>query len=151
MDFGTRDFETSGQGTTARSLVVPQSRVFLIKILWGVIGDVGSLVVARLPHVSTVAVRDGVDNPFSQILGSRVEIQHFVEVRVIDLSMDQALDLGEVAHHAVVVQLLGAAIHIHLPVMAMQVLALALIVEIKLMAGGYFQGFSDVIHYSIEN
>ena len=109
-----------------------------IKILRGIILDVGSLVVARLPHISTVAVRDSVDNPLGQVLGRRIEVQHLVDVGMVDLAVNQALDLGEVAHHAVAVELFGTAIHIDLPVVAMQVLAFALIVEIKLVTCGYF-------------
>jgi hypothetical protein len=33
--------------------------------------------------------------------------------------MDQALDFGEIANHAIAVKLLGTAIHIDLPVVAM--------------------------------
>ena len=109
-----------------------------IKILWFIILDVGGFVVARLPNISAVAVRDGIHNPFGQILGCRIEVQDFVDIGMVDLSVYQALDFGEVAHHAIAVELFGTAIHIDLPVVAMQVLAFALIVEIKLMACGYF-------------
>ena len=120
-----------------RSPVVSQSRVFLFKVLWSIVLDVGGFVVARLPYIGAVAVRDGVDNPLGQVLGRRVEVQHLVDVGMVNLAVYQALDFGEIAHHAVAVKLFGPAIHIDLPVVAMQVLALALIVEIKLMAGGY--------------
>jgi hypothetical protein len=106
-----------------------------IKVLRGIVLDVGGLVVARLPHIGAVAVRDSVDNPLGQVLGRRVEVQHLIDVGMVDLAVYQALDLGEIAHHAVAVKLLGSAIHIDLPVVAMQVLAFALIVEIKLVAG----------------
>ena len=109
-----------------------------IKILWRVILDVRSLVVARLPYIGAVAVRDGVDNPLGQVLGRRVEIQDLIDVGVVDFTMNQTFDFGEVAHHAIAVELLATAIHIDLPVVAMQVLALALVVEIELMACGYF-------------
>ena len=109
-----------------------------IKILWRVILDVRSLVVARLPHISAVAVRDSIHNPLGQVLGRRVEIQDLIDVGVVDLAVNQTFDFGEIAHHAVAVKLFSAAIHIDLPVVAMQVLAFALIVEIKLMACGYF-------------
>ena len=135
MDLGTRDFETSGHGTTTHSPAVSRQS---IKILRRVILDVRGLVVARLPHIGTIAIRDGIDNPLGQVLGGRIEIQHLVEVRVVYLAVDQTFDFSEVAHHAVVVQLLGAAIHIDFPVMAMEVLAFALVVKVELMAGGYF-------------
>ena len=100
----------------------------LIEVLWRIILDVGSLVVARLPNISAVAIWNGVNNPFGQVLSSRIEVQHLVEVRVVYLTVDQTLDFREVAHHAVVVQLFGAAIHVDLPVVAMEVLAFALVV-----------------------
>ena len=109
-----------------------------IKILWRVILDVGGFVVARLPYIGAVAVRDGIHNPLGQVLGRRVEIQDLIDVGVVNLAVNQTFDFGEVAHHPVAVELLATAIHVNLPVVAMQVLALALIVEVKLMACGYF-------------
>ena len=108
-----------------------------IKILRGIVLDVGGLVVARLPHIGTIAVRDSVDNPLGQVLGRRVEVQNLIDVGMVNLAVNQSLDLGEVADHAIAVKLFGPAIHIDFPVVAMQVLTFALIVEIKLMAGGY--------------
>lgn len=131
---------------TTRSPAVPRQ---LIKVLRSVVLDIGSLIVARLPHISAVAVRDGIHNPLGQVLGRRVEVQHFIDIGMIYLSVNQALNLSEVAHHAVAVKFLGTAIHIDLPVVAVQVLAFALIVEVKLMAGGDFEGFSDVIHIQL--
>ena len=109
-----------------------------IKILRGVVPNVGSLVVARLPHISAVAIRDGIHNPLGQILCSWIEIQDLIDVGMVDLAVNQSLDLGEVAHHAVAVELLAATIHIDFPVVAVQVLALALIIEVELVAGRYF-------------
>ena len=122
----------------ASSFLLAMTQSVLIKVLWGFILDVGSLVVARLPHIGAVAVRDSVDNPLGQVLGSRVEVQHLVDVGMVNLSVNQTFDFGKIAHHAIAVKFLGAAIHIDFPVVAVQVLAFALIVEVKLMAGGYF-------------
>ena len=110
----------------------------LIKVLRRVILDVGSLVVARLPYIGAVAVRDSVNNPFGQILSGRIEVQYLVDVGMVNLTVYQTLDLSKIAHHAIAVEFLTTAIHVDFPVVAMQVLALALIVEVKLMAGGYF-------------
>ena len=109
-----------------------------IKILWRVILDVGGFVVARLPHISAVTVRDSIHNPLGQVLSRRIKVQHLVDVGMVNLSVNQSLDLREIANHAIAVKLLGSAIHVNLPVVAMQVLAFALIVEVKLMACGYF-------------
>ena len=70
-----------------------------------------------------------------QVLSRRVEIEHLVDVGMVNLAVDHLFDQGEVAHHAVAVELLSTAIHVDLPVVAVQVLALALVIEIKLMAG----------------
>ena len=109
-----------------------------IKILWRIILDVRSLVVARLPHIGAVAVRDSIHNPLGQVLGRRIEVQDLIDVGMVNLSVNQTFDFGEITHHAIAVELLAAAIHVDLPVVAVQVLALALVVEVKLMAGGYF-------------
>ena len=90
-----------------------------IKIPWCIVLDVGSLVVARLPHISAVAVRDSVDNPLGQVLGCRIEIQDLIDVGMVYLTVNQALNLGEVAHHTIAVELFGTAIHIDLPVVTM--------------------------------
>ena len=122
----------------ASSFLLAMTQSVLIKVLRSVVLDVGSLVVARLPYIGAIAVRDSVDNPLGQVLGSRVEVKHLVDVGMVNLTMYQSLDLSKVAHHAVAVKLLSTAIHIDLPVVAVQVLAFALVVEVKLMAGGYF-------------
>ena len=109
-----------------------------IKILRRIVLDVGGLVVARLPHIGAVAVRNGIDNPFGQGLGRRVEVADIFDVGMVDLAMNQALDLGEVTHHTIAVELFTTAIDVDFPIVAVQVLAFALVVEIKLMAGGYF-------------
>ena len=110
----------------------------LIKILRCIVFDIGGFIVARLPHISAIAVRDSVDNPFGEVLGCWIEVQNLIKVGMIYLSVNQAFDFGEVTHHAVVIQFLSAAIHVHFPVVAVEVLAFALVVEVELMAGGYF-------------
>ena len=138
-DFGTSRLrallQAQGPASQSRSLAVSRQ---LFKILRGVILDVGGLVVARLPHISAVAVRYSVDNPFGYILGRRIEVEDIIDVGMVDLAMNQTLDFGKIAHHAIAVELFTTAIHVDLPVVAMQVLAFALIVEIKLVTGGYF-------------
>ena len=121
-------------------------RYISVEILGGVIRNIGGFVVARLPHIGTVAVGHRIDNPAGQILRRRVEIEHIVQITMVYLPVNQPFDFGKVADHAVAVQLFGAAIDIDLPVVTVEVLALALIIEVELVAGGYFKGFADVIH-----
>lgn len=52
--------------------------VHLFKILHGIVHNVGCLVVARLPHICTVAVGHRIHNPFGQIFGRGVEVKYFV-------------------------------------------------------------------------
>ena len=109
-----------------------------IKVLRGVVLDVGGLIVARLPDISAVAVRYGVNNPFGYVLGRRVEVEDIIDIGMVDLAMNQTFNLGKIAHHAIAVELFTTAIDVDLPVVAVQVLAFALVVEVKLMTGGYF-------------
>ena len=138
---GTRDYGTRGS----------KSRVScpLIKVLRRIVLDVRRLIIPRLPHVGAIAVRDGVHNPLGQVLSRWVEVQHLVDVGMVDLAVDKLFDQGEVAHHTIAVKLFGTAIHVDLPVVAMKVLALALIVEVELVASRYFKGFSYVIHIQL--
>ena len=109
--------------------------VHSIKILRSIVLDVGSLVVARLPHIGAVAVRDSIHNPLGQVLGRRIEVQDLIDVGMVDLAVNESLDLGEVAYHTIAVELCSAAIHIDFPIVAVKVLAFALVVEVELVAG----------------
>ena len=135
-DMGLRDFGPFDKLRDSAVVEPVETPCQLIKILRGIVLNVGSLIVTRLPHISAVAVRNGVNNPFGQVLSRRIEVKDFIQVGVVNLAMNQTLDFSKVAHHAVVVQLLGATVHVDLPVVAMKVLALALIVEVELVAGG---------------
>ena len=52
--------------------------VHLLKILHGIVHNVGCLIVARLPHIRPIAVGHRIHNPLGQILGRRVEVEFFV-------------------------------------------------------------------------
>jgi hypothetical protein len=70
----------------------------------------------------------------SDVLGCWVELENFVQVFVVDVIVDELLDKGEVTHESVAVKFLGLAIDLYNPVVSVQVLALALIVKIELVA-----------------
>ena len=53
---------------------------------------------------------------------------------MVDAVVNELLDEREVTHQAIAVELLSLAIDLDNPVVSMQVLAFALIVEIELMA-----------------
>ena len=106
-------------------------------------------VVAALPHLGAVAIGHSVHNPACDVLGCGVELQHLVEVFVVDVVVNHALDGGEVTHHAVAVEFTRAAAHVNHPVVAVQRLALTFIVEIELVARRNLQSFFYVIHSEI--
>jgi hypothetical protein len=89
-----------------------------IKVLRRVVLDVRGLVVARLPHIGAVAVRDSIHNPLGQVFSGRIEIQYLVDVGMVDFPVNQAFDFSKVAHHAIAVKLFSTAIHIDFPVVA---------------------------------
>ena len=67
--------------------------------------------------------------PAGDVLRCGVEIEDVVEIAVIQLVVDQFLDVGEIVDHAVLVQGLGPAVYGHDPVVAVQPLAFAVVVE----------------------
>lgn len=64
----------------------------------------GSIAEALL-HRSLIALREEIYEPSSYIFGGRIEIKHLVEIGVIHLAMHRFLDMGEIYHHAILVQL----------------------------------------------
>ena len=57
----------------------------------------------------------------------------------------RALYIGEIYHHTVRVQLLGAAVDGNNPVVAMNRCTLALVVEFKTVCGRFFEAFGNVV------
>ena len=60
--------------------------------------DVGCHVIARLPHVGAVAVGYSLNHPVRNVLGSGVELEHLVQVFVIDVVVNEFLNECEIAH-----------------------------------------------------
>ena len=60
--------------------------------------------------------------------------------------MDALLDVREVCYHAVFVEVLGSAVDSDNPVVAVQVLALAFVVEGEPVAPCYLYSFRYVVH-----
>lgn len=110
-------------------------RVHSIKILRCVVFNIRCLVVTRLPHIGTVAVRHNIHNPVSQVFRRGVEVEHFVDVSMVDFTVDKLFNQGKITHHAIAVESLSTTIHGDFPIMAMEVFTFAFIVEIELMAG----------------
>ena len=83
-----------------------------------VVGCVGGGVSFRLLYAHLVAFRNLVANPFGNVLRRGVERQQLVEVAVVEIAVDFLLDVGDVAHHTVVVERAGAAVYRHNPIVA---------------------------------
>ena len=79
------------------------------------------------------------DNPFTDILGSRVEVEYLVEVGMVHLAVYGFLDVCEVFHHSVLVEFVPAdEEYFYLPVVSMHAAALALVAELERVGCGYF-------------
>ena len=90
----------------------------MFSVLVCVDGCVGGGVSFRLLYAHLVAFRNLVANAFGNVLSRWVERQQLVEVAVVDITVDFLLDVGEVAHHTVVVERAGAAVYRHNPIVA---------------------------------
>lgn len=112
--------------------------VHLIEILRCVVDNIGCLVVTRLPHIGTVAMWYGFHNPAGQILSCGVEVQNLIEILMVYPAVYQTFDFCKIAYHAIAVQLFGPAIDIDFPIVAMQILTFASIIEIQLVTGRNF-------------
>lgn len=83
-------------------------------------------------------MRDAVAEPLGHVFGGRVDIPHDVIDEGVVEAVHDFLDLAEIDDHAVVVDFLALDGDGDDPVMAMQVRALAFIIEVQVMRPGYF-------------
>ncbi len=107
---------------------------------------VGCLIVLTLYHIHAPGCGDLLTYPSGNVLGCGIEGENLVEIGVVESVGNLLLDVGEVGHHAVFVELAGAAVDGDQPIVAVDLLTLALVRELELVAGGYFEGFLDVVH-----
>ena len=68
---------------------------------------------------------------------------------MVETFLYKSLDVGEVYHHSVAVQFARLAINGDDPVVAMQVLTLALVRELKAMTRRDFKSLFNVIHNGV--
>ena len=85
-------------------------------------------------------------NPTSDVFGCRIKGQYFIQVFMIQPVFYQLLDMAEIRHHTVFVQLLRPALTRYNPVMAMQIGALTRIRKAQVMCRRYFQSFNYGVH-----
>ena len=85
-------------------------------------------------------------NPSSDVFGCRIKGQYFIQVLMIQPVFYQLLDMAEIRHHTVFVQLLRPAINRYNPVMTMQIGALTRIRKAQVMCRRYFQSFNYGVH-----
>ena len=93
-----------------------------------------------------IAVLYMVADPARDILGRRIDVQHLVDILMIEGVLYDFLDVGEIGHHAILIQLLRLAIDDNDPVMAVQVLALAFVRQHQVMCRRNLYSFFYVIH-----
>ena len=71
--------------------------------------------------------------PAGDIFRRGIDIQHLVDILVVEGILDYPLDMGEVSYHTVLIQRLCLAENGNYPVVPMQCLALAFITEIQIV------------------
>ena len=107
--------------------------------LYFVLVDDSSCVSEAFLYVNLVSCVELFDNPFTDILGSRIEVENLVEVGMIHLAVYDFLDVSEVFHHTILVEFVPAdEENFYLPVVSMHAAALAFVAELKRVGSGYF-------------
>lgn len=114
-----------------------------------VYGGIACCVTLAFLHIHTVAVGYLLAYPSGYILGGRIEGEELVEITVVKVTGDTLFDVGEIHHHTVAVELLGAAMHGDNPVVSMHPAALALVGELKPVASRQFKSFGYIVHLCI--
>ena len=94
-----------------------------------------------------VAVLHVVAYPAGDVLGGRIDIQHLVDVLVVESVLDHPLDVREVSHHAVLVEFARLAIDDDNPIVPVQGFAFALIREVEIVGSGNLQTLFYIIHF----
>ena len=84
--------------------------------------------------------------PAGDVLRRGVDIQHFVDVLVVEGAFDNPFDVGEVGYHAVLVECLCLAEDGDDPVVPVQGFALAFVTEVEIMCRRDGQRFLNVVH-----
>src|SRR5574344_2000117 len=97
-------------------------------------------------HFHPVAVVNLVTDPFCNIFSSRVERQKFVQIAMVQITVDTAFYLREIHHHSVAVKFLGFAEYLDCPVVAVQLAAFAGVGECQRMAGRNLHSLFNIIH-----
>ena len=105
-------------------------------------------VTLALLYGALIALRNLLCTPSGDILSSRIERQHIVQILVVEAALD-AFHLSEIYHHPVLIQFFRAAIDGDYPVVAVQLCALALVIYRQPMAGGDLHGLLYVVHFSL--
>lgn len=112
-------------------LVYPVAHKKGVVVVGGVLGLFVSLVACHVAlaflHVHAVAVGNLLADPAGNVLGRGVEGEKFVEIAVVEIRGDVLLDVAEIGHHPVGVELARTAVDSHNPVVAVQAAAFAFI------------------------
>ena len=87
-----------------------------------------------------------VTNPLGDVLCRGIDIHHIVEILVVKLIFDDTLDVSEISYHSILIECLGLAVNSNQPIVAVQVLTLALIRKHQIVRRRDAECFLDVIH-----
>jgi len=99
------------------------------------INFIGRHIALALLYLGTITGRNLLHTPTGDVLGRRVKGQHIVQILMVQPTLDVAFNLGEVDHHTILIQLFSTTVEGDDPVVTVQLRALALVVQHKMMAG----------------
>ncbi len=108
---------------------------------------VDGTVVLGLVDADLVAVLDVVAYPAGDVLGGRIDIQHLVDVLVVESVLDHPFDVREIRNHAVLIEFARLAIDDDNPVVPVQGFAFALVREMEIVCSGNLQTLFYIIHF----
>ena len=110
---------------------------------------VGGNIAFGLLYADLVAVLHMVAYPTGDILGGRIDLQHLVDILVVESLFNNTFDVGEVGYHTVLVERFGFAMHGNNEIMSVQSFALAFITQMEIVRSGDCDSFFYVIHFYV--
>ena len=115
-------------------------------VLIGLFLNVRGHIAFAFPDIHAVASVDLVAYPSSDVFGSGIEREQFVEIAVVEIGSYALFDVREICHHPVGIELACPAVDSHKPVVSVHAAAFARIGKFQTVAPCEFKCLCDVIH-----
>ena len=80
-----------------------------------------------LHNIYAISLRNLVANPSGNVLCRRIEWKNIVEVRMVEAVSDNALQVGEIDDHSVLIEFAGLTMNRNQPIVPMELLTLTFV------------------------